>query len=370
MIATLGLADLFIINDLEEFSPGIYMATGEDPHFEIRNLPDGLVQEISIVLKAENGEFIEIYWTYGEEESYSVDSRSSQIITPNIENTYKFSLNSDKEIKKLRLDPTNAPGKIEIKDIKIFYLPHVLEGVTDETYDLTRYILKFQSHCEKYLAPLCNPRGKSVLVIGAGHGTEMLWCILNGAKEVIGIDVADKNTNALKIALTQMEMINVCDYEMLRMSVEEIDKIGRKFDLVLSNNVFEHLPDINKAFSSCKKMIEPFEGRIVVFTDPLFYSSSGAHIPLLAPWEHLWNNEIKDKTNGYLWQQYKSLNKMRLLDFIKSIECNNLAIIKLNVIPDRNIENIKSYLNLIPCDSITNLVLEGISVELMRIDSD
>jgi len=55
------------------------------------------------------------------------------------------------------------------------------------------------------LPSICDPLNKSVLVIGAGYGTEMLWCIRNGAKEVIGIDVIDQNTDPIKIALEQME---------------------------------------------------------------------------------------------------------------------------------------------------------------------
>jgi len=73
------------------------------------------------------------------------------------------------------------------------------------------------------LPSICDPLNKSVLVIGAGYGTEMLWCIRNGAKEVIGIDVIDQNTDPIKIALEQMEINTDCDFEIHKIGVEEIE---------------------------------------------------------------------------------------------------------------------------------------------------
>ncbi|PAV06294.1 hypothetical protein [Methanobacterium bryantii] len=122
MITFTRYEDLLIANDLEKVDIGKYRATGNDPYFEIRNLPDGLIQEISIELKAENGEIIEFYWTYEKNESYSPALRSSQRLISGTTDVYRFLLDSEKEIKRLRLDPTNASGMIEIKEIKIYYL--------------------------------------------------------------------------------------------------------------------------------------------------------------------------------------------------------------------------------------------------------
>ncbi|OEC88530.1 MULTISPECIES: hypothetical protein [Methanobacterium] len=114
--------DLVMANDLEKVGVGKYRATGNDPYFEIRNPSDGLIQDISIELKAENGETIQIFWTYDKNDSFSVALQSTLKLRPGITDVYRFYLGLEKEIKRLRLDPTNASGIIEIKEIGINYL--------------------------------------------------------------------------------------------------------------------------------------------------------------------------------------------------------------------------------------------------------
>lgn len=228
------------------------------------------------------------------------------------------------------------------------------------------YILKFQRHCDRYLSKIANPQGKSVLVIGCGYGTEMMWCIRNGVKEVIGLDSVERDTKALDRAIKQYNIRHIPPFKMLNLPVEQAETLGRQFDLVLSNNVFEHLPDIDKALKVCKQLVNPDTGRIAIFTDPLFYSSMGSHLPV-EPWEHLWGNldDIKSKVDRDLWGHYMDLNQMTLLAFIKSIVRNELVVLKLETVPDRNMKYLSTYLNKIqPYVSVTDLTIEGICVEL------
>ena len=357
----------FIIKDLKQLSNFKYEITGQEPSIEIKNLPNGIIQELYLTLETVRGGYISVCWA-NEDEKYSFSSCVNQKVKSCSKNELLFRLMDLNEIKKLKLDFKNISGVFEIHEIKLFYLPHVLEGVSSRTYNLSKHIIKYQPHCDRYLTPICNPKNKSILIIGAGHGTEIVWCIKNGAKEVIGIDIIEPNTDAIEITLEQMDIQINCHYEILRMSVEEIEKIGRKFDIVLSNNVFEHLPDIKKALNACKQMIKPYEGRIAIFADPLYYSSVGAHLPLINRWEHLWDPEIKNKANTYHWDQYLALNRIKLSDVIKSIEENDLVILQLAIVPDRNLNQIKKYLDQIRSkEFLTNLTLEGISMELMRI---
>ncbi|KAF5032524.1 hypothetical protein DSECCO2_616360 [anaerobic digester metagenome] len=125
MIINLRPKDVQINKDLEELGPWKYKAIGNDPILIIKNLPDGLIQSISIKIKAERGEVIEFYWNYQKEEPFKPSLRSFQTLERGVEKTYKFLIHSEKEIKKLRLDPSNAPGNIEIKGMKIVYVPHL-----------------------------------------------------------------------------------------------------------------------------------------------------------------------------------------------------------------------------------------------------
>jgi SAM-dependent methyltransferase len=151
-----------------------------------------------------------------------------------------------------------------------------------------RFILEGQQHCDHFLTPLAAPAGKRVLVVGAGAGTEMLWCLRHGAREVVGIDAAEQSPQALSGAISQLGL-GSGRFSLLRMQIEEADVLEERFDLVLSNNVFEHLGDLPRAFQVCARLVESGSGRIAIFTAPLFYSSCGSHLPT-EPWEHLWED--------------------------------------------------------------------------------
>ncbi|AEG18597.1 hypothetical protein [Methanobacterium paludis] len=145
MITYLNYKDLKIIKDLKKLGTWKFKATGEDPILEIRNLPDSLIRDISIVLKAEHGEIIEVYWSYEKDKQYSDKLYSSslhQTLEPGVKGTYTFSINAEEKIKKLRIDPTNASGIIEIEEIKIrtFYIPPLFEENSKKYNILDKFI--------------------------------------------------------------------------------------------------------------------------------------------------------------------------------------------------------------------------------------
>jgi len=228
------------------------------------------------------------------------------------------------------------------------------------------YVLKFQPHCDRYLEKIASPKGKSVLVIGCGFGTEMLWCIRNCAEEVVGLDNVERNTKALELAISRYDIKDPPPFKMLELPVEEAGKLDMRFDLVLSNNVFEHLPDVDKALKVCRQLVKPDSGRIAIFSDPLFYSSMGSHLAI-EPWEHLWGkpDDIKAKVEAERWKYFNELNKMTLVEFLNNIVRNNLVIFKLETSPDRNLRRLPEILaGIRPEVPLTDLTIEGISVEL------
>lgn len=240
-------------------------------------------------------------------------------------------------------------------------------------YELRDYIIKFQPHCDTYLSKLCNPYGKTVLIVGCGWGTELLWCIRKNAKHVTGLDISPRSLDPLHAAIQLLGIKSDTQYSIVQKSIQDAFDIVNseitKFDLILSNNVFEHLPDINKALFVCSQLVKPNQGRIAIFTDPLYYSSCGSHLPL-KPWEHLWESEnvIKTKVSPSQWLEYKNgLNKMTVSDFVQAIVKNRLVIHKFETILDRNFNNLSIYKDRILANcsvSETDLSVEGISCEL------
>lgn len=254
--------------------------------------------------------------------------------------------------------------------------------------DRLRFIREGQRHCDYYLTPLADPRGKSVLVVGAGAGTEMLWSIKNGAREVVGIDVLEQRPAALAAAVAELGLSPAPPFSLLRMGIEEAGVLGRRFDLVLSNNVFEHVGDLPRAFAACASLVEPGSGRIAIFTAPLYYSSAGSHLPA-EPWEHLWQEPtaLRRRLLGQLPPRHAlrdldlpayldgeiSLNRMRLVDLLEAIRASDLAAVNLRLLRDRRLEDLPTYLPRLKAIrrgqglAVADLALEGLAIELMRL---
>lgn len=263
----------------------------------------------------------------------------------------------------------------------------VEEQPRDSDEDRLRFILEGQAHCDHFLSPLADPRGKSVLVVGAGAGTEMLWCLRRGVREVVGIDILEQRPAALAQAVRDLGVEPAPPFSFLRLGIEEARTLGRRFDLVLSNNVFEHLPDLRRALEVCADLVEPGTGRIAIFTAPLFYSSGGSHLPA-EPWEHLWQapEALRQEVLGalpprhalrdldladYLFREI-SLNRMRLPDLLEAVRANDLVVLGLRVLPDRWLRDLPGFLRRLEAVrreegiSLTDLALEGVGLELMR----
>jgi len=199
-----------------------------------------------------------------------------------------------------------------------------------EEHRLT-FILEGQQHCDHFLTPIADPAGKTVLVAGPGAGTEMLWCLRHGAREVVGVDVAPQTAQALSAACAQMHLAP--NFTMHQIAIEDAAQLDRRFDLVLSNNVFEHVSDIPRSLAACAQLVAE-DGRIAIFTDPLFYSSSGSHLPH-RPWEHLWGDVAG--------MDEIPLNRMRLIDFLEAVRQSGLVLLNLRIVPDRNLRSLPDY---------------------------
>lgn len=225
-----------------------------------------------------------------------------------------------------------------------------------EAHRLT-FILEGQQHCDHFLTPIADARGKRVLVAGSGAGPEMLWCIRHGAREVTGVDIAPQTADALRAACAQLHVH--APFTMHQMAIEDATKLGRRFDLVLSNNVFEHVSDIPRSLHACAELVEP-AGRIAIFTDPLFYSSAGSHLEH-QPWEHLWG-----KIDG---MDAIALNRMRLTDFLEAIRASGLVLLNLRIVSDRNVGALSTYRDKLGQIPPVDLTIEGIAAELVRIGS-
>ncbi len=235
------------------------------------------------------------------------------------------------------------------------YIHHTLD-------DRLPFLLEQQAHCDEYLARIADPAGKSVLVAGAGAGTEMLWCLRRGAREVVGIDLLPQEPESLRRAAEALGIPADRPWQLLEMAIEDAPSLARRFDLVLSNNVFEHVGDLPAAFAACAAMIEPGRGRIAIFSNPLFRASTGSHRQH-EPWEHLHRPELLAPDADV------PLNRARLEDVLDGARRANLALVHLEVLPDRHLGDLPTHLTNLPHETPLDLGLEGYAMELVRIEA-
>lgn len=89
------------------------------------------------------------------------------------------------------------------------------------------------------LSMLPDPQGKEILDIGCGMGQHAKQYSDMGAASVLGIDISEK---MLGYAREHNSAENIT-YQ--RMAMEDIDCIGRQFDLITSSLVFDYVEDLD-----------------------------------------------------------------------------------------------------------------------------
>lgn len=231
---------------------------------------------------------------------------------------------------------------------------------------LVDYIKRHEGHLSRYLRPLFDPKDKRILVIGSGWGTETYWSLINGASYVLGVDPATRPIEPVVAALNDSG--HEAKFEHRLGSTAMIEASDGPFDAIISNNVFEHISDVAGVLRDCRRLMPNSGNRLHIFTDPLYYSSVGAHLPLL-PWEHLTASKRElevNPNNQAAWAQYETgLNCMTITDFLHSVRDSGMWIEKLSIVPDRNRSKFTDHANdLPPHYKPMDLMLEGISCTL------
>lgn len=233
---------------------------------------------------------------------------------------------------------------------------------TERLEALTSHILRFQPHLDKHLGRFVNPKGKRVLVVGSGWGTEIFWALAKGATYVVGLDPAPRPPEPLLACLRDTHPEADQRFQILQATTDTVADVG-DFDLVISNNTFEHVFDLSKALSSTRSLLAGKGARLAIFTDPLFFSSHGSHLPI-GPWEHLTERQeaLKARVQPYLWSEYcRGLNGMTITTFLEAVREAGLIIESLYIVPDRALQTFPTVQKHIPPGlKPMDLCLEGI----------
>jgi SAM-dependent methyltransferase len=130
--------------------------------------------------------------------------------------------------------------------------------------------------------------GKHVLEVGSGLGFLTAAIALAGAESVLGVDIWAPRVEygARKIAERFPHLNNV------RFDSTPTDKMEGedRFDVIVSQNTFEHIGDIDGVLASFRRLLKP-GGVVYLGFSPLYHSPFGDHgelrAPIRLPWLHL-----------------------------------------------------------------------------------
>jgi SAM-dependent methyltransferase len=234
--------------------------------------------------------------------------------------------------------------------------------------ELTAYIIRREKSLDRKLLPYCDPAGKDVLVFGCGFGNEVLWAARHKAGSILAIDLSPALSpvpfqNALRTLRLKYDR-----YEFRRQNIHDTALSGERYDLIVSNSVFEHVTDLKGVLTAFRDLLRP-GGRVVIFASSLWYSSNGGHIGK-GPWEHLSRSpaELKPELSERHWDILcNQLNRMTVIDFMEAVRSVGMIVLQLRLGSDPHLDQLADHLPRIRQRgnvSPTDLSIEWISCEL------
>jgi ubiquinone/menaquinone biosynthesis C-methylase UbiE len=136
--------------------------------------------------------------------------------------------------------------------------------------------------------------GKTVVEIGFGHGGICIYAALCGAKDVWGLDVS---CEAIATARDFQRTVEATIKRELPVrfelgSAERLRFKDGEVDVVIADNVLEHVADIGAVLRECRRILSA-SGRIVIPNFPSIYSKFGPHVKygIKLPWVNAFFSE-------------------------------------------------------------------------------
>lgn len=136
---------------------------------------------------------------------------------------------------------------------------------------------------------------KDVLEIGCGRGGISICIAMNAANSVTGIDISDdalRTAEKVKGIYEYRKLIRKDVVSFKKENVEQLSFPDESFDVVIADNVFEHVANLSHTIKECKRVLKK-GGILYVPNFPPIYSRFGPHLKYGSkiPWLHVFFTE-------------------------------------------------------------------------------
>lgn len=133
-------------------------------------------------------------------------------------------------------------------------------------------------------------RGKKVLEIGCGIGSNCMEFVEKDALRVLGID------SSMRALETARRENHHRDIEYLNLEAEKLHEIHEKFDVVYSSLVFQYIEDFEKLVVDSSDLLKQDGTLLFSQEHPIITASSGKNLG--------WNYDEKGKEISYSFTDY------------------------------------------------------------------
>ena len=160
----------------------------------------------------------------------------------------------------------------KIKNNIIHRLPFFCRGVRKQTPEKMlefisseQYMCSQASYYKSVMQELgINPMQKKILEIGSGFGFFMVYAINVLKWDLYGIEPGnDKFKGWLEIAETVLDYNGIAKERLIKASGEKTNLEANTFDMVISNDVLEHVQDPEAVIREACRVLKP--GGVLVF---------------------------------------------------------------------------------------------------------
>jgi SAM-dependent methyltransferase len=181
-------------------------------------------------------------------------------------------------------------------------------------------------------------REQEVLDFGCGIGTEAME-LSQHAKAVFGLDINERQIEQARSAADERGLNGRCEFGT-RVPA------GRRFDVIVSIDSFEHFDDPAAVLKTMRDLLAP-SGVVLISFGPTWYHPLGGHLFSIFPWAHLlfseealirWRSDIRSDGATRFSEVEGGLNQMTIRRFERLAHASGLSVEYLETVPIRKLK--------------------------------